>query len=417
MLLQSVSPTKSLRIVRKTQGIKIKMNNLNTTKSNIIVPLFLLSGLLAILTGSIAGCSTSEPRPVATAEASEPVTASSAEVAAPVAEKKIRVKASHPRQYTVKKGDTLWDISSLFLQDPWYWPEIWQRNTQIQNPHLIFPGDVLTLVYVDGQPQILVNDAQHRAIQQDSGNNLRVKKLSPGIRSTALKASIPSIPGDAIRQFLTNPRVVTREQLDSAPRIIASQDKHLILGSGSRVYIRGEIDKERVRFSVFRPGDALRDPESGELLGYEAKYTGDVHITSYDDPASGDLTFTEREVLIGDRLLPEDKSKLENLFFPHVPDTEINAQIISLYDALFGVAQYQIVVINKGEQDGMEVGHLLATYTKGGISRDNSKKIKLPDERSGLVMIFKTFERVSYALTMESIRVIHKNDALHTPEF
>jgi LysM repeat protein len=397
------------------------MNNLNTPKSNIIVPLFLLSGLLAILTGSISGCSTSESRPVTTAETSEPVTVASAEVITPAAEKKIRVKASHPRQYTVKKDDTLWDISGLFLQDPWYWPEIWQRNTQIQNPHLIFPGDVLTLVYIDGQPQMLVNDAQHRAIQQASGNG-RVKRLSPSIRSTALQASIPSIPGDAIRQFLSKPRVVTKEQLENAPRIIASQDDHLILGSGSRVYIRGEIDKERVRFAVFHPGDELIDPESGDLLGYEAKYTGDVHITSYDDPASGDLTFTEREVLIGDRLLPEDRSKLENLFFPHVPDKDVNAQIISLYDALFGVAQYQIVVINKGERDGMEVGHLLATYTQGNVVRDrydtrSSKLVKLPNERSGLVMIFKTFERVSYALTMESKRVIHKNDYLHTPGF
>jgi hypothetical protein len=216
--------------------------------------------------------------------------------------------------------------------------------------------------------------------------------------------------------------VVTKEQLESAPRIIASQDKHLILGSGSRVYIRGEIDKERVRFSVFNPGDELRDPESGDLLGYEAKYTGDVHITSYDDPASGDLTYTEREVLIGDRLLPEDRSKLENLFFPHVPDKNINAQIISLYDALFGVAQHQIVVINKGERDGMEVGHLLAAYAQGGMVRDrydtrSNKQVKLPDERSGLVMIFKTFDRVSYALTMESKRVIHKYDYLHTPGY
>jgi len=395
------------------------MNNLNTSKSNIIVQLFLLSGLLGILSSSISGCSTSESRTATTVEAIEPETAISIEVEPPPAENKIRVKASHPKQYTVKKGDTLWDISSLFLQDPWYWPEIWSRNTQIQNPHLIFPGDVLTLIYVDGQPQILVNDAKHKEILQGSGA-LPVKKLSPGIHSTALQASIPSIPGDAIRQFLSKPRVVTKEQLENAPRIIASENKHLILGSGNRVYIRGELDKERVRFSVFRPGDELRDPESGELLGYEAKYTGDVHIVNYDDPASGDLTFTEREVLIGDRLLPEDKSKLVNLFFPHVPDADINAQIISLYDALFGVAQYQIVVINKGELDGIEVGHLLAAYTQGEKVRDHysqrgNELVKLPDERSGLVMVFKTFDRVSYALTMESTRVIHKNDYLHSP--
>ncbi len=368
-----------------------------------ILPLLLVTGLY--------GCSSPEPRPAPEPAPPEPVVESK-----PVAE--IQVKTSHPRQYTVKRGDTLWDIASLFLQDPWYWPEIWQRNPQVANPHLIYPGDVLTLIYVNGKPQILVNDASGRR-GDGSGGSLPVRKLSPGIRSTALDASIPSIPGDAIRQFLEKPRVVTKQQLDDAPRIVASDEKHLILGSGSRVYIRGEIDKERVRFAVYNPGKALIDPESKNILGYEAKYAGDVHIVTYDDPASGDLTFTAREVLIGDRLLPEDKSKLDNLFFPTVPDTNVEGRIVSLYDALFGVAQYQIVVINKGERDGMEVGNLLATFTQGGTVRDsydrNKRSVKLPDERSGLVMIFKTFDRVSYALTLESRRVIHANDVVRTP--
>jgi len=393
------------------------MNNSNTPKLHIILPFFLLSGLITI----VSGCSSTESRAVAAPEVAEPVTLATAEEA-PVAEKNIRVKETYPRQYTVKKGDTLWDISSLFLQDPWYWPEIWQKNPQLQNPHLIYPGDVLTLVFVEGQPQIIVNEAQRKAIEQQGSNLLPVVKLSPGVRSVPLEASIPSIPGDAIRQFLSKPRVVTKEQLDNAPRIIGSEDSHLILGSGSHVYIRGEIDKERVRFSVFNPGDALRDPQTDDILGYEAKYAGEIRISAYDDPASGDLIFTEREVLIGDRLLPEDKSKLENLYFPRVPDRDVKGQIISLYDALFGVAQYQIVVINKGERDGMEVGHLLATYTQGSLVQDpydklRSDYVKLPDERSGLIMIFKTFDRVSYALTLESKRVIHSNDYVLTPRF
>jgi LysM repeat protein len=391
------------------------MNIAGTPKSNPILPLFLLSGLLMLS----SACSTSEQRPEqAAVETPEASVAEASPMKQASEDKAIRVKASYPRQYTVKKGDTLWDISSLFLQDPWYWPEIWQKNTQIHNPHLIYPGDVLTLVYVNGQPQIQVKDSTARVIQS---NGLPVKKLSPSVRSSALQASIPNIPGDAIRQFLSKPRVVTKEQLEQAPRIIASDENHLILGTGSRVYIRGELDKERVRFSVFKPGDELIDPESDELLGYEAKYAGDVHIVDYGDPSTGDLTFTEREVLIGDRLLPEDKSKTENLYFPHVPDDDVDAQVISLYDALFGVAQFQIVVVNKGERDGIEVGHLLASYTKGDTVRDrydnhSSREVKLPDERSGLVMVFKTFDRVSYALTLESERVIHKNDRLQTPK-
>ena len=398
------------------------MNNSNSPSSNFILPLFLLSGLLA----SAVGCSTSESRPEPAAEATEPAVETAQPVAtekpaetAVAASKEIRVKASHPRQYTVQKGDTLWDISSLFLQDPWYWPEIWSKNTQIENPHLIFPGDVLTLVYVNGQPQILVNDARHKEIAASS--SMPVKKLSPQVRSSALKASIPNIPGDAIRQFLSKPRVVTKEELESAPRIIGSQGGHLILGTDSRVYVRGEIDKERVRFAIFKPGDELIDPVSGELLGYEAKYAGNLHIKEYADPATGDITYSEREILIGDRLLAEDKSKMENLYFPHVPDSDVEAQVVSLYDALFGVAQYQIIVINKGERDGMEVGHLLASYTKGKVVRDrydknSSRAVQLPSERSGLVMIFKTFDRVSYALTLESQRVIHQNDFLYTPK-
>ncbi len=386
------------------------------TKLHNIVPFFLLSGLLVISTG----CSSPEPRPDTETESSEPVTIEKAEPAAKP-DKQIRVKAVYPRQYTVKKGDTLWDIASLFLQDPWYWPEIWQKNPQLKNPHLIFPGDVLTLVYVNGQPQIMVNGEQHKAVEQASGD-MPVKKLSPSIRATSLSASIPSIPGDAIRQFLSKPRVVTKEELNNAPRIIGSDERHLILATGSRVYIRGELDKERVRFSIFKPGDKLVDPETGDVLGYEAKYSGNVRITNYDDPATGDITFAEREILIGDRLLPEDKSKLVNLFFPHAPDTQIDGQVISLYDALFGVAQYQIVVINKGERDGVEVGHVLATFTQGEVVRDRfdkrrSKPVKLPNERSGLIMVFKTFDRVSYALTLESSRVIHKLDYVHTPKF
>ena len=336
------------------------------------------------------------------------------------------VKVNHPRQYTVQKGDTLWDIASLFLKDPWFWPEIWYQNPQIENPHLIFPGDILTLIYVDGQPRIVVGKSgqviqQKTTVVSDGMGPLPVVKMSPSIRSEEIEASIDTIPGDAIRQFLNKPRVITKEEFKDAPYILGSDDEHLILGQGNRVYIRGEIDKERVRYTVVREGEELVDPDTKKVLGYEAVYAGEVLISTYGDPAVGELTFTEREVLYGDRLLPTDKSKIDNLYFPRLPDREIQGKIIHLPDALFGVAKLQVAVINKGSREGLESGNLLAVYTKGTTvydhySRGKKVDLDLPDLRSGLMMIFRTFDHVSYGLVLESTRVIHENDIVRNPK-
>ncbi len=331
------------------------------------------------------------------------------------------VRVTHPRTYMVKKGDTLWDIASLFLKDPWYWPEIWHQNQQVANPHLIFPGDILTLIYVDGMPRIVSTKPVREGVVRDARGEIPVVKLSPKIRTQSIEASIDSIPGDAIRQFLTKPRVVTKDELEAAPYILGSDDEHLILGQGNQVYIRGEIDKERVRYTIVRKGSELIDPETEELLGYEAIYAGEVLIHTYGDPAIGELLETQREVLIGDHLLPVDKSKINNLYFPRLPDSNLSGQVAHLPDALFGVAKLQIVVVNKGARDGLETGHLLATYTKGAQIRDRfdpvdrNKEIDMPDIRSGLVMVFRSFDEVSYGLVLESSRVIHRGDIVKTP--
>ncbi len=382
-----------------------------------------------LLAAGLFGCSSSstkedaayiEPEPqigtIVEAEPQQAVTAS--------------VKVNHPRQYIVQKGDTLWDIASLFLKDPWFWPEIWYQNPQVQNPHLIFPGDILTLIYVDGQPRIVVGKPgqavqpgqQGTTVVSDDAGPLPVVRLSPSIRSEDIEASIDTIPGDAIRQFLSKPRVVTKDELKDAPYILGSDDKHLILGQGNRVYIRGEIDKERVRYTVVREGEKLIDPDTKKVLGYEAIYAGEVLINTYGDPAVGELTFTQREVLFGDRLLPTDKSKIDNLYFPRLPDRDLEGKIIHLPDALFGIAKLQVAVINKGSRDGLESGNLLAIYTKGTTVRDHYSRVNkkvdldLPDVRSGLMMIFRTFDAVSYGLVLESTRVIHENDMVRTPK-
>ena len=350
----------------------------------------------------------------------------------------IRLKKSHSRKYTVKKGDTLWDISSQFLRDPWYWPEIWHKNRQVQNPHLIYPGDELTLIYVNGRPQISVNETPQQVtppevipqqvtppvIRTTIASDLpalRRVKLSPSIRTQGIDADVFTIPGDAIRQLLTKPRVVTKEELETAPYILASDDNHLIMAQDNIIYIRGEIDKDRVRFTVFRPGKELIDPETDEVFGFEAIYAGEARIKKYGDPAIGQLTSTTREVLIGDRLLPVDKGKIDNLYYPRPPELEVKGQIISLHDALFGVAKYQIAVINRGSRDGLEVGHLLETQTAGYDVKDNYSlrqrgNIRLPDKRSGLMMVFRIFNKVSYGLILESTNVISKRDVVVTPQ-
>ncbi len=380
------------------------------------------------ITGSTADDHASAP---AFEQADKPVPAHSPVTPQPQTSR-IILRADHPSQYTVKKGDTLWDISSLFLKDPWFWPEIWNLNPQINNPHLIYPGDILSLVYVNGQPQIKVNRQTGdvvRTVVKPNDKGIKHIKLSPRIRRNSLNASIPTIPADAVRQFLTKPRVVSKDAWESAPYIVGSDDAHLILGASNKIYIRGALDRERIRYSVFRKGSELRDPITDELLGYEIIYAGQARIRQYGEPSSGELVSTQREVLIGDRLLPTDKSAIDQLYYPRVPDENIdNAYIISLFDAISGIAKHQVAVINKGANDGLEVGHLLATYQKGVLAKDRfldkakmkrgdeeKLMVQLPDERSGLMMIFKTFDKVSYGLILESTRVIRKRDAVQKP--
>ena len=347
----------------------------------------------------------------------------------------IQIVANYPREYTVKKGDTLWDIASMFLQDPWYWPEIWQRNPQVANPHLIYPGDILTLIYVDGVPQMhLARPGQKGSeggIVRTEGTDLsgrKVVKLSPSIHRQTLNEAIPSIPADAVRQFLTRPRVVSADDWALAPYIVGSDDAHLILGASNKIYVRGELDKERLRYSVFREGNRLEDPDTNRLLGFEVIYAGQARINRYGEPSSGELIQTSREVIIGDRLLPSDKSAIDQQYFPHLPEVDVDGKIISLFDAISSIAKYQIAVINRGSIHGLEVGHLLATFQAGGLAKDRfldrtslergdnvQLEIMLPDERSGIMMLFKVFDEVSYGLVLKSTRSISKLDRVGKP--
>jgi LysM repeat protein len=358
----------------------------------------------------------------------------------PQATHNVKIRPDYPREYVVKKGDTLWGIASRFLEDPWYWPEIWYRNPQLDNPHLIYPGDLLSLTYINGKPTVQVTreaaPAEDKVVRTDTGaatdDGRKVVKLSPRILRSDRSIAIPSIPSDAIKQFLTNPRVVSKNELDDAPYIVASDDAHLILATDNRVYIRDrhdKLDRDKVRYSVYRKGAELRDPESNDVLGYEIIYAGEARIDLYGDPATATLLNTTREILVGDFLLNTDKSEFSHIYYPKVPDHKVDARVISLFDAISSSAKYQIVVVNKGEDAGLKVGNVLATYFRGGEERDkymarktmergeeDKLNVTLPDERSGLMMIFKVFDKVSYGLILQSTRIIRKNDAARTPQ-
>jgi hypothetical protein len=319
------------------------------------------------------------------------------------------LNANVPLRYVVKKGDTLWDIADYFLKEPWKWPELWYGNPNIKNPHLIYPGDVLYLTYVDGRPRL--------STEPPSG----VEKLSPRVREEPLEEPIPTIPGDAIRAFLRGPRVVGADELEAAPYIVEFTEEHLVGGAGIPAYVKGLKADDVPHHSVLRKGDVYRDPESNEILGYEATYIGSASVRTPGNPARINMDSSVREVLVGDRLLPQDENDLlASAYYPHAAKTPIEGYIIAVTGAVMQIGQYQIVTLSKGERDGVEAGHVFTIYQAGRKVRDPygsaNATVMLPEEEAGLLMVFKTYERVSYALVMKSIRSIHLLDKFRTPE-
>ncbi len=321
----------------------------------------------------------------------------------------VEFKASAPEQYTVVHGDTLWDLSNRFLVQPWYWPEIWYLNPQINNPHLIYPGDVISIFYVGGKPYLTVGDGP------------RVTKLSPKVRGEDIDAQVYGIPIPAIQQFIIRPRVVSEETLDNAPYILSSIEERLAFGAGDRVYARGFNGDPQGQYTVFRKGEALYDPKTDELLGFEAIIVGDGEIIRADDPATFDLAQTKREALRGDRLLPVDFSEVDTEFVPHAPPENTHGHVISLFDAISQVGTFQVVALSLGERNGIEKGHVLDINQAGRVVADPFEKpgslvdVDLPEESAGRAMVFRTFEKVSYALIMETSRSIQYGDSATSP--
>ncbi|HET8850323.1 MAG TPA: LysM peptidoglycan-binding domain-containing protein [Marinobacter sp.] len=314
------------------------------------------------------------------------------------------LRPDHPERYTVVKGDTLWDISGRFLSNPWYWPEIWHVNPQVQNPHLIYPGDVLALVYIDGKPRLT------KVTTSD------VVRLSPQVRSEPIDTPIPAIPLDAIASFLTNTRIVSPDELNGAPYVLEGQEGRIITGAGDRVYARGEKPADRV--GVFRRSQEYRDPDTGEFLGLEARSiaAGEV-IAENGDVLTVDLIRSNEEVRIGDRLLISEDRRLTTNFMPSAPEEEIEGEMISVDGGVSQIGQYNVVAINRGEREGLEPGNVMAILKAGNMVRDpvTNETIELPSERAGLLMVFQVYEKMSYGLVLQATRALSLGDKVTNP--
>jgi LysM domain len=347
-----------------------------------------------------------------------------------------------PDSHTVKRGDTLWAISKLFLKSPWRWPELWGMNmADIKNPHLIYPGQILYLDKSNGRARLSSRRGGGDA------NGLETIKLSPRTRSSNLPDdSIPTLQNNLIEPFLTEPIIVEEATLLAAPRFVATQEGRVLLSEGDRAYARSadgaalSIEAGKPRdFRVFRNATALKDPGTGEILGYEAQYVGRAKLVRGESvnavrgvdvkagdvakteiiPATLDIIRTKEEIRTGDRLLPEPPLELLT-YAPRAPAYAVEARIVSVYgSAVANVAQNQVVVINRGTKDGMESGHVLAIQTNGERVVDKTgtsfQDIKLPDERNGLLMVFRPFERVSYALVLSATQAVRVGDWLINP--
>ncbi|HWU68437.1 MAG TPA: LysM peptidoglycan-binding domain-containing protein [Stenotrophobium sp.] len=324
------------------------------------------------------------------------------------------IRQDAPLQYVVKKGDTLWDIAKRFLNNAWQWPQIWYANGQVRNPHLIYPGDVLSLVMVDGHPRLMLGAQTAPPAQPATEAEV---KLSPQVRESPLNAAIPTIPIDAIRDFLSSPRVVTREQMHEAPYLLTFLDEHLVAGSGSRAYIKNLTDKRYAGYSLVRMGGPYIDPDNGDLLGYEATPVGDAEVDSYGDPGVVTLTATTREARAGDRLIAVDAHVYDANFYPHAPDKKIDGSILAVFDGVTQIGQYQVVALSRGSRDGLDAGAVLTIMQHGQVARDPvaGGEVKLPGQPAGTVMVFRTTPRVSFALVMDETRVVHVFDRVVTP--
>lgn len=406
------------------------MTKLNTSVITLGLAAFLLCGVV----------SAEEAAPAA------PATAPSADsVAMPASD---IVREDHPDKHIVVKGDTLWDISNRFLKNPWMWPEIWHVNPQIANPHLIYPGDTVRLIYLEGRPRLDVqrgeagntykmspaSDASTgtadsaKAGGSDAGSNSNLadlakrgedKKLQPAVRVMPLEEPIPAIPLDVIDPFLSGSRIVERAAFGKAPYVVQGAQSHVITGAGGELYARGTFPADHSIYGIFREGKEYRDPVTDEVLGVQALDIGTGKIVSKEKQfARLNIVRSTEEIRPGDRLLINEERRVEPIFYPRVTETDLkDAVILDVEGGVNQVGAMSVIAINRGERDELQSGNVLAIFQRGEVVRDHisGEQLQLPEERAGLAMIFATFEKMSYAIVLYADRPLRVGDKLKKP--
>ncbi|WP_220808373.1 LysM peptidoglycan-binding domain-containing protein [Noviherbaspirillum aridicola] len=327
-----------------------------------------------------------------------------------------------PDQHKVVRGDTLWDISGKFLQHAWCWPQVWGLNREeIRNPHLIYPGQIVYFDRAAGRLRLGTPTA-------GNGGAAQVVRLSPQVRTEGLgKDAVPSIPSNAIEPFLSQPLIVTEDELKTAPRIMATENNRVILGKNDKAFVRGDL-QSGTSFQVFRPATPIRDPGGKDIIGHEAAYLGTIKLeraaTSPDEAHVFRVVSVKQEMGIGDRLLPVPPTPILN-YVPHAPEREVDARIASVYGGVSQAGQNQIVTINRGTADGVDLGTVLDLYRFGATVADPTEKtgffsgkkmVKLPDSKYGSLFIFRAFAKISYGLVMQVTDSVQIGDIAKSPQ-
>jgi len=315
-----------------------------------------------------------------------------------------------PDRHIVVKGDTLWGISGKFLKQPWRWPEIWQMNKEeIKNPHWIYPGDIILLDMSSGSPRLKMA----RPVTGQNG------KVEPMVYSTPVQQVIPSISPNIIEPFISQPLIVeASDDGKSGVRIVAAQEDRMMLGSGDSFYATGIADASVEKWHVFRKGKALQDPQTGEVLAYEAFFLGNARLVKPGEPAALRVTLAKEEIARGDRLLPAPPPEI-NSYVPHRPDQEVAARVMSIYGGVQEGGTNSVISLTQGKNNGLEIGHVVALFRKRislNVDLDGQRtSTPIPEERYALAFVFRVFDRIAYALVVDSSKSVIIGDSVRNP--